>query len=40
MSKGLLILTAHDRLRLLPPLNITKTEMNEGLKILNEVLAE
>lgn len=40
MSKGLLILTAHDRLRLLPPLNITKAEMNEGLKILNEVLAE
>lgn len=40
LEKGLLILTAHDRLRLLPPLNITKTEMNEGLKILNEVLAE
>ena len=40
LRKGLMILTAHDRLRLLPPLNITKTEMNEGLKILNEVLAE
>ena len=33
-----MILTAHDRLRLLPPLNITKAEMNEGLEILNGVL--
>lgn len=40
LEKGLMVLTAHDRLRLLPPLTITKTEMNEGLKILNEVLAE
>jgi acetylornithine/N-succinyldiaminopimelate aminotransferase len=38
LANGLMVLTAHDRLRLLPPLNITKTEMNEGLKILNEVL--
>ncbi len=38
LKKGLMILTAHDRLRLLPPLNVTKREMNEGLKILNEVL--
>lgn len=40
LRRGLLILTAHDRLRLLPPLTITKVEMDEGLKILNEVLAQ
>lgn len=38
LQKGLLVLTAHERVRLLPPLNITKTEMDEGLAILREVL--
>lgn len=38
VEKGLLVLTAHDRLRLLPPLTIKKMEMDEGLKILNEVM--
>ena len=38
VEKGLLVLTAHDRLRLLPPLTIKKTEMDKGLKILNEVM--
>ena len=38
VEKGLLVLTAHDRLRLLPPRTIKKTEMDEGLKILNEVM--
>lgn len=38
LERGLLVLTAHDRVRLLPPLNITKTEMDEGLMILREVL--
>ena len=38
LEKGLLILTAHDVVRLLPPLNITKTELDEGLNILREVL--
>ena len=38
LKKGLLVLTAHKRLRLLPPLTITKTEMDEGLTILREVL--
>ena len=38
LEKGLLILTAHEKLRLLPPLTITKEEMDEGLKILKEVL--
>lgn len=38
LKRGLLVLTAHDRVRLLPPLNITKDEIDEGLKILNEVI--
>lgn len=37
-ERGLLVLTAHDRVRLVPPLNITKNEMDEGLIILREVL--
>ena len=39
LEKGLLVLTAHKRLRLVPPLTITKTEMDEGLSILKEVLS-
>ena len=39
LKRGLLVLTAHTRLRLLPPLTITKTEMDEGLSILKGVLA-
>lgn len=38
LKKGLLVLTAHDRVRLLPPLTITKREIDEGLCILKEVL--
>ena len=38
LEKGLLVLTAHERLRIVPPLTITKTEMDEGLSILREVL--
>ncbi len=38
LNKGLLVLTAHDRVRLVPPLTITKKEMDEGLSILKEVL--
>lgn len=38
LAKGLLVLTAHERLRIVPPLTITKTEMDEGLSILKEVL--
>lgn len=40
LEKGLMVLTAHDRLRLLPPLTITEAEMNEGLNILSEVLSK
>lgn len=38
LKHGLLVLTAHHRVRLLPPLTITKTEMDEGLAILRGVL--
>ncbi len=38
LERGLLVLTAHDRIRCLPPLVITKAEMDEGLTILREVL--
>ncbi len=38
LERGLLVLTAHDKLRLVPPLTITKLEMDEGLSILKEVL--
>ena len=35
---GLLILTAKTLLRLLPPLNITREEMDKGLAVLENVL--
>ena len=38
LKRGLLVLTAHERVRIVPPLTITKTEMDEGLSILKEVL--
>lgn len=37
-ERGLLILTAKDVLRLLPPLVISKDEADKGLAILREVL--
>ena len=40
LHRGLLVLTAHEKVRIVPPLNITKTEMDEGLTILREVLAK
>ena len=40
LDRGLLVLTAHEKVRIVPPLNITKTEMDEGLTILREVLAQ
>ncbi len=40
LDRGLIVLTAKDRIRLLPPLTIKKDEMDFGLKILNEVLSE
>ena len=38
LSHGLLVLTAKTKVRLLPPLNITKEELDRGLKILKEVI--
>lgn len=38
MENGLLVLTAKQKMRLLPPLNITYTELEKGLAILRETL--
>ena len=38
LEKGLMILTAKDRVRLLPPLTITFEEIDEGIEILKSVL--
>ncbi|MCD8040393.1 MAG: aspartate aminotransferase family protein [Clostridia bacterium] len=40
LQKGLLVLTAHGKVRLLPALNIKKEEIDIALKILNEVIGE
>lgn len=40
LERGLIVLTAKNKLRLLPPLTIKKGEIDAGLKILNEVLSE
>lgn len=40
LEKGLVVLTAHDKVRLLPPLNITKSQIDTALKILNEVISQ
>ena len=39
-DRGLLVLTAKEKVRLLPPLNITDDELQDGLKILMEILEE
>ncbi|MBQ6569265.1 MAG: acetylornithine transaminase, partial [Clostridia bacterium] len=40
LENGLLILTAKTKLRFLPPLNITKIELEKGINILSKVLEE
>ena len=40
LERGLILLTAHDRVRLLPPLTITKAEMEQAITILSEVLGK
>ena len=40
VEKGLLILTAKNLLRLLPPLTITYEEIDKGLSLLSEAMAE
>ena len=39
LEKGLLVLTAKDKVRLLPPLNIDIETLNKGLNILTEVIS-
>lgn len=38
LEKGLLVLTAKDKVRLLPALSISQAELEKGLKILKEVI--
>lgn len=40
LEKGVLVLTAKTKLRLLPPLNITKEQIDKALKILKEIIEE
>jgi len=40
LEKGLLVLTAKEKLRLLPPLTISYEELDKGLNILTEILEE
>lgn len=40
MENGLLVLTAKQKMRLLPPLSITETELEKGLAILRETLGK
>lgn len=40
LEKGLLLLTAKTKIRLLPPLTITIDEIDEGIRILSELLNE
>ena len=37
-ENGLLVLTAKDNVRLLPPLNISREELDKGIKILKSVI--
>ena len=38
LESGLLVLTAKDKVRLLPPLNITQKELDKGIEILKSVI--
>ena len=40
LDRGLLVLTAKEKVRLLPPLTISYDELKDGLKILIEILEE
>lgn len=40
LENGLVVLTAHEKVRLLPPLTISKEQINSALKILNEVISQ
>ena len=40
VEQGLLVLTAKDKVRLLPPLTITDEEIEKGVAILADVLSK
>ena len=40
LDRGLLVLTAKEKVRLLPPLTVTKNELDQGLDILISILEE
>ena len=40
LEKGLIVLTAKNKIRLLPPLTIKKEEMDFAIQVLNEVISE
>ena len=40
LEQGLLVLTAKDKVRLLPPLTITDEEIEKGVAILADVLSK
>ena len=40
LSRGVLFLSAKDKLRLLPPLNISYTEIDEALSVLEQILSK
>lgn len=40
LEKGLIVLTAHEKVRLLPPLTVSKEQINSSLKILDEVISQ
>lgn len=40
LAKGLLILTAKNKIRLLPPLSISEEDLQKGCAILSAVLSE
>ena len=40
LENGLVVLTAKDKIRFLPPLNISLAELDEGLKIFKKVVEE
>ena len=39
LEKGLIVLTAHGKIRLLPPLIISKEEIDKGIEIIRDVAA-
>ncbi len=40
LERGVVVLTAHGKVRLLPPLNITMTDLEKAVNILKEVIEE